>query len=80
MEAVGGDVMANIKEQEEIIENLKDAGCDDSVIEQFLKLGEEQKKQEQLRLLSGHKKTLLNAVHKNQKRIDCLDYLIYKLK
>lgn len=72
--------MADIRKETGIIENLKDAGCDDSVIEQFLKLGKEQKKQEQLRLLSGHRNTLLNTVHQNQKCIDCLDYLIYILK
>lgn len=72
--------MVDISVQKEIIENLEDAGCDDSVIGQFLKMGNEQKRQEQLRLLSCHRKTLLNVVHENQKRIDCLDYLIHKLK
>lgn len=80
MVSVGGDAVTDIREQQKIIENLKDAGCDDLVIEQFLMLEKEQKKQEQLRLLSSHRKTLLNSVHKNQKRIDCLDYLLYKLK
>ena len=35
---------------------------------------------EQMRLLAKERRKLLNAVHSNQKRLDCLDYLIFKIK
>ena len=33
-----------------------------------------------MRVLSRHRQTLLDTVHQNEKRIDCLDYLVYTLK
>ncbi len=32
-----------------------------------------------LPILTKHRKHLLDSVHKGQKQIDCLDYLIYSL-
>lgn len=61
-------------------ENLRDAGCSDSVIESFLKLCEQGAREEQLKLLSEERKKLLESLHKDQKRLDCLDYLICKLR
>ena len=34
---------------------------------------------DQLRLLEKHRKFLLERVHKEEKRIDCLDYLVYQI-
>ena len=33
-----------------------------------------------MRVLSRYRKSLLDAVHQNEKRIDCLDYLLYSLE
>lgn len=60
--------------------NLKDAGCNETTIKKFLQLQKEGKRQEQYRLLSYHRASLLNQVHISQHRIDCLDYLIYAMK
>lgn len=43
---------------------------------EFLKAG---KKEAGLSLLSKHRSYLLDCYHADQKRIDCLDYLIYKM-
>ncbi len=59
-----------------LIQNLKDANCSQDFIEKFLKAG----KEAGTKLLAGHRKQLLNELHINQKRIDCLDYLIFTLK
>ena len=60
-----------------ITENLKDAGCDQEMITEFFdKSG---KKDEQLRILKRHRQQLLDRVHKEEKRIDCLDYLVYQM-
>ena len=36
--------------------------------------------EQQLRLLSGHRKNLLERLHREEKRIDCLDYLLYQMQ
>ena len=61
-------------------ENLKDAGCDLDTICRCEVLSCEQKKGELMRVLSLHRRALLDTVHENQRRIDCLDYLIYQLE
>lgn len=60
--------------------NLNDAGCDAQTKEKFLELHSSGKTEEELHLLQRHRKTLLDKVHKNQKKIDCLDFLIFKLQ
>lgn len=69
-----------VTKKQDIIENLKDAGCKEEDILSFLKeLEEGNKKSSQQRLIK-HRKDLLNELHRFQKRIDCLDYFIYKLE
>ena len=68
------------RNQDVIIQNLRDAGCDQDTIACFIKLSEQEKIDKELCLLSKHRKELLDCVHENQKKIDCLDYLIYQLK
>ena len=70
--------MSNEKTIQAVIQNLKDAGCDRRCVEKFLSL--EGRTQEQLKLLSAHRRQLLNRVHREEKRIDCLDYLIHKIQ
>ncbi len=66
--------------QEKILQNLKDANCDNDLISRFFQFEQTGKIQEQLRLLLTHRKNLLDSLHKNQKQIDCLDYLIFTLE
>ena len=61
-------------------ENLKDAGCDQDMICHCEILAQGEKKAELMRALSLHRKALLDAVHENERRIDCLDYLIYQFE
>ena len=65
---------------QETIQNMKDAGCVKATVEHFMKLGETGDTQEQLKLLSIHRKQLLDRVHREEKRIDCLDYLVYQIR
>lgn len=62
-----------------VIQNLKDAGCGPETIERFLSLRRNGNLQKQMELLSVHRKHLLDKVHREEKRIDCLDYLVYQL-
>ena len=63
-----------------LLRNLKDAGCDTAMTEQFLAYEREKKTQAQRRLLLRQRNSLLRAVHENQERIDCLDFLLYSVE
>lgn len=65
--------------QEDMIQNLKDAGCDKDTIMVFVQNLQEEKIDEGLKILAVHRRSLLDALHKEQKQIDCLDYLVYTL-
>ncbi len=60
--------------------NLSDAGCDASLIEHFIELMQDQKCKEQYRLLSQHRASLLEKLHQDQYKIDCLDHMIYTMR
>lgn len=63
-----------------VIRNLNDAGCDPQTKEKFLELHSSGKTEEELHLLQRHRRALLGKIHENQKHIDCLDFLIFKLQ
>lgn len=63
-----------------ILQNLKDANCDADLISKFFSLEKTGNAAEQLRLLSTHRTNLLHELHKNQKQIDCLDYLVFNIE
>ena len=63
-----------------VLQNLKDAGCTDEMVEEFMALQASEDEEQQIRLLSGHRKYLLEKLHRDEKRIDCLDYLIYQMQ
>ncbi|HIQ98102.1 MAG TPA: hypothetical protein IAB23_00210 [Candidatus Scybalocola faecavium] len=72
--------MSDGRSREALIQNLKDAGCGCKCVEKFLSLGEEGKTGEQMKLLASHRRQLLDRVHAEEKRIDCLDYLVYQMQ
>ncbi|MGI6009973.1 MAG: hypothetical protein ACOX8H_00560 [Ruminococcus sp.] len=63
-----------------VLQNLRDAGCTDEMVEKFLALQDSENEEQQIRFLSGHRKHLLEKLHQEEKRIDCLDYLIYQIQ
>lgn len=63
-----------------LITNLKDAGCDDKIIAAFLHYRQTNEQAKQMDLLKKHRHSLLDKIHEEQKAIDCLDYLVYRLK
>ena len=66
--------------QKDVILNLEDAGCKECDIECFLNEFSKGNKEESLKVLMKHRKALLDSIHADQKRIDCLDYLIYQIQ
>ena len=67
-------------DSEAVIQNLIDAGCDDKLVEEFLSLEESGQTGKQLPLLSKHRQKLLDRVHVEERRIYCLDYLVYEIQ
>lgn len=63
-----------------VVQNLKDAGCSPKTIERFAALGEAGEGGEQLALLLRHRQELLRRLHREERRIDCLDYLVYQMQ
>ena len=69
---------------EEIRQNLRDAGCPEKLILQYETLeaarngGPDERRQEQL--LCAYRKELLTQLHASQRRLECLDYLLYRLR
>ena len=63
-----------------LIQNLKDAGCDTQTIENFMSDLHKGKEESSLKQLAIHRKKLLDSIHKEQKQIDCLDYLVYQMR
>ena len=60
-----------------VVQNLKDAGCTDEMVEKFMALQDSEGEEQQLRLLSVHRQHLRAKLHREERRIDCLDYLSY---
>lgn len=63
-----------------VIRNLNDAGCDAQTKATFLELHSGGRTEEEVHLLQRHRKFLLAEIHKNQKKIDCLDVLLFRLQ
>lgn len=63
-----------------IYQNLIDAGCNQQTADQCMTLVKEKHFTDMMQILARYRKTLLASLHKSQKQIDCLDYLLYKLK
>lgn len=61
-----------------LYQNLIDAGCGEEMARRCVRLVRDGKASEMLRLLFRHRRVLLDAVHLNQKQIDCLDHLVYQ--
>lgn len=67
-------------DKQEVIKNLEDAGCKDCEIECLIECLIKGNKDKGLALLTKHRKKLLDSIHAEQKRLDCLDYLIYQIE
>ncbi len=70
----------NSEYERSIISNLRDSGCGEDIIRAFVEDFHGKKFSEGLKLLEAHRRVLLDELRKEQKRIDCLDYLVYKIK
>ncbi|MCM1316257.1 MAG: hypothetical protein NC205_08245 [Prevotella sp.] len=63
-----------------IIQNLIDSGIDKTIAEKYTQQLLDGNASDTIVFLRKHRKNLLDEVHKNQKQIDCLDFLLYQLR
>ncbi len=64
---------------EDLILNLQVVGFEAKKIEHFLSCRKAGNTEEQLALLADTRAVLLDRVHEEEKRIFCLDYLVYQI-
>lgn len=69
-----------VQTEEAMIRNLEDAGCSQSTIAGFMESVHKGNIPQGLKVLAAHRRFLLDNLHKGQKQIDCLDYLIYQIE
>ena len=67
-----------------ILQNLQDAGCQEDVIKQYCELEAQPRsidliRRDQKMLLVRQRKELLDDLHQCQRKIDCLDFLLYQM-
>ena len=73
--------MAEASNRRELLhQNLVDAGCSEPVVTECMCLAEQGRNAELQQCLKQWRKQLLDDVHAGQKRIDCLDYLLYQIE
>ena len=65
---------------EQIKQNLEDAGCDVEMIDCILESCNEGDEKKMKELLSKHRRKLVDEMHKSCRCIDCLDYLSYEIE
>lgn len=65
---------------EDIAQLLQEADCSDEFIQQFLVAMEAESVKNQLSLLRTQRSRQLNRLHEEEKKLDRLDYLRYKLE
>ena len=62
--------------KQEIVQNLKDAGCTSEFTERFFMTAEIK---EQMKMLAEHRMIVLQRIHKYERQIYCLDYLVHQI-
>ncbi len=70
----------NEAEKQVLIQNMKDAACSDRAISDVICLIDSDRKDEGIRALRMQRCILMEKLHEQQQKVDCLDYLLYQLQ
>lgn len=66
--------------EEQVRQNLIDAGCDDKLIQSYLVAMRDHDDHKCAQLLERRRRALLDEIHGEEKQLNCLDYLRYQLQ
>lgn len=72
-------MLCGYQSEEELIQNLVDAGCGDNTVDRVLDCLAQGQKQKVLSLLQKQRETLLDGIHREQSCIGYLDDVIRQL-
>ena len=59
---------------------LKELGCSEDEINRYKKMADKNDIEEMLKILSCVRCRFLQHIHQEQRKLDCIDSIIYKLK
>ena len=65
--------------ESKLYQNLIDIGCSEREASQYLTFSERGEWSKLCTALAKQKTVLLTALHKSEKQIDCLDFLVYEI-
>lgn len=72
--------MASISDHNaQLQQNLLDAGCDSQLIECCTACFHTKNRQKIRMLLHAQRQKLMGNIHRSQKQLDCLDYLLHQM-
>ena len=63
-----------------MVQNLKDAGCSAQTIEKVCRLYGNGQVQDVIKTLRKHRCSLMDSLHESQGRVDCLDFLVWRME
>lgn len=61
---------------EQMKQNLQDAGCSETVIQEIVRLSESGRVREALLKMRKDRCRLMDELHESGRKVDCMDYLI----
>lgn len=70
----------HLDNKEQILQTLLDAGCEEADIAELLDKLEAGDQEGCVCDLKKHRSGLLDDIHKEQQKLDCLDYFLYRLR
>lgn len=65
---------------DDLVQNLKDAGCGSQTIETVCRLYRNGQVQEAVKTLRKYRCSLMDSLHESQGRVDCLDFLVWRME
>ena len=65
---------------DDLIQNLKDAGCGSQTIETVCRLYHDGQIQTAVKTLRKHRLSLMGSLRESQERVDCLDFLVWRME
>ncbi|SDM49067.1 hypothetical protein [Lachnospira pectinoschiza] len=63
-----------------LLQNLRDAGCDQKMIDTCMNIADQNADAKILPLLQEYRTCQLDRVHREQDKLESLDYLMYQLQ
>lgn len=69
-----------LDDEKAVRQNLVDAGCSEKDIDELMEKLKKGDLMLCMKKLADHRVDLLDDLHRHQKCIDCLDYLVYKIE